>query len=173
MTRVPAPTLFDLSRRGLLGGLAAAAAAPALAQAKRPPKPGETVVIDGKVVHLTVPDQTWKLLNSAKVTSDRKKGVMLAQFPQPLAALNGKALKIAGFILPLEATPQFDRFLLTKTNFACGFCPPPLPTEVIEVKLGRGRTKATLDPVTVRGRLELVASSEESVFYRLHDAAMA
>jgi hypothetical protein len=163
-----------LYRRTFLAGFAAAAfAPPALAQTRRPPKPGETVVIDGKTVHLTVPDQTWKLLNSTKVTSDRKKGVMLAAFPEPVKALDGKPMQIAGFILPLEATPQFERFLLTKTNFACGFCPPPLPTEVIEVKLGRGKAKATLDPVKVRGRLELVASSEESVFYRLHDAAMA
>lgn len=158
------------TRRSLLAFGAAALAAPALAQPQ--PKPGQTVVIDGKTVHLAVGDPTWKVLNTAKVTTDRKKGVMLAAFPPPLAGMNGKPLTIAGFVLPTEAKPRFTRFLLTKTNYACGFCPPPLPTEVIEVALSKGQAKATLDSVRVRGRLELVASSEESVFYRLRDAEM-
>ena len=162
-----------LTRRRVLAGAAALAAAPAAAQTPPPPKPGQTVVIDGRTVHLTVPDQTWKTLTSTKVRSDRKRGVMLADFPEGVQALNGRPFAIQGFILPLEASPRFSRFLLTKTNFACGFCPPPQPTEVIDVRLGRGRrVKATLDPVRVSGRLELVASSEESVFYRLHDAVM-
>jgi hypothetical protein len=158
-------------RRNFLALAAAALASPVLAQPQ--PRPGQTVVINGKTVHLATADKTWKVLNSAKITTDRKKGVMLAAFPPPLAGLNGKPLTIGGFILPVEATPRFTRFLLTKTNYACGFCPPPLPTEIIEVTLTKGSAKATLDEVRVKGRLELAASSEESVFYRLRDAAMA
>ncbi len=158
------------TRRSLLAFGAAALAAPALAQPQ--PKPGQTVVIDGKTVHLAVGDPTWKVLNTAKVTTDRKRGVMLAAFPPPLAAKNGQPLTIRGFIVPLVAAPKFDRFLLTKTNYACGFCPPPAPTEAIEVKLRRQQIKAHLDEIQVQGRLTLVASSEESVFYRLDDAAV-
>jgi hypothetical protein len=114
--------VFD--RRRLLAALTLGAAGGLLA-ARKPPAPGDTVVIDGKTVHLATRDAGWKLLGSAKVTSDRKRGVMLAAFPPPLAAQNGKPLAISGFIVPLVATPRFDRFLLTKTNYACGFCPPP------------------------------------------------
>jgi uncharacterized protein len=159
-----------ICRRTFLALGAAALAVPAAAQPQ--PKPGDTVVIDGKTVHLAVGDPTWKVLNSAKITTDRKKGVMLAAFPPPLAKLNGRSLTLQGFILPVEASPTFGRFLLTKTNFACGFCPPPAPTETVEVRLARRKVKATLDPVKVQGRLELIGSSEESVFYRLVDARM-
>lgn len=163
----------DLHRRSLIAAMFALGAAPGYAQTRtQQPKPGDTVVINGKTVHLATSDPSWKLLNSAKVTTDRKRGVMLAAFPGPLAQLNGKTMAIGGFILPLEATPQFTRFLLTKTNYACGFCPPPAPTETIEVRLGRGKVRATLDEIRVRGRLELVGSSEESVFYRMHDATV-
>ena len=165
----------DLDRRRLLAALTLGAAGglAALKQpALKPPAPGATVQIDGKTVHLTTQDAGWKLLNTAKVTTDRKRGVMLAAFPPPLAARNGQPLAISGFIVPLVATPRFDRFLLTKTNYACGFCPPPGPTEAIEIKLAKQQIRATLDEIRVRGRLELVASSDESVFYRLHDAAL-
>lgn len=148
------------------------AAGPALARSRPQPKPGQTVVIDGKTVHLATSDPAWKLLNSAKVTTDRKKGTLNAAFPAPLMARGGQAMEVRGFILPIVAEPSFDRFLLTKTNYACGFCPPPLPTETIEVRLKGRKTRATLDEVKVRGRLELVASNEDSVFYRLHDAAL-
>jgi hypothetical protein len=40
------------------------------------------------------------------------------------------------------------------------------------VKLSRQQIRAHLDEIRVRGRLELVASSDESVFYRLHDAIL-
>jgi hypothetical protein len=53
--------------------------------------------------------------------------------------------------VPLVATPKFDRFLLTKTNYACGFCPPPGPTEAIEVRLAKQRIAATLDEIRVAG----------------------
>ena len=151
---------------GAAGGLAAFQAPPPQ------PKPGDTVTIGGKVVHLATGDPGWKLLNSAKVTTDRKRGVMTAAFPPPLQAQAGKPLTIRGFIVPLVATPKFDRFLLTKTNYACGFCPPPGPTEAIEVKLRKGAVRATLDEIKVQGRLELVGTSEESVFYRLNEAAV-
>jgi hypothetical protein len=162
---------FD--RRRLLAALGAAGGLAAFQAPLKPPKPGDTVVINGKTVHLATGDPGWKLLNTAKVTTDRKRGVMLAAFPPPLAARNGQPLTIRGFIVPLVATPKFDRFLLTKTNYACGFCPPPAPTEAIEVKLRKQRIKAHLDEIKVQGRLVLVASSEESVFYRLEDAVVA
>lgn len=161
-----------LNRRRLLAVLTVGAAGGLAAFQPKVPKPGDTVVINGKTVHLATRDVGWKLLGGAKVTTDRKRGVMLAAFPPELAARDGKPLVISGFIVPLVATPRFDRFLLTKTNYACGFCPPPGPTEAIEVKLRKGQIRATLDEIRVQGRLELVGTSDESVFYRLHDAAV-
>ncbi len=164
--------MIVLDRRRLLCAALAAGVAPPAFAAPPQPKPGQTVQIDGKTVHLATRDPGWRLLNSAQVTTDRRRGVMLAAFPEPLKAQDGKTLSIGGFIVPLVAEPKFDRFLLTKTNYACGFCPPPLPTEVIEVTLARQRIRATLDEIQVRGRLELIGSSADSVFYRLHDAVV-
>lgn len=161
-----------LDRRSLLTAGAAFAAGGTAWAAPPQPTPGQTVQIDGRTVHLATADPGWRLLNSARVTSDRRRGVMLAAFPDPLKAQDGHSLTIGGFIVPLVAEPRFDRFLLTKTNYACGFCPPPAPTEVIEVRLARQRIAATLDEIKVRGRLELVGSSADSVFYRLHEAAV-
>jgi hypothetical protein len=78
--------------------------------------------------------------------------------PAPLAALDGKRVVIAAFIVPLEDDmQQADEFLLVPYFGACVHTPPPPPNQMVYVKM-RGRKTVKIgwwDPVMFEGILRL------------------
>jgi hypothetical protein len=78
--------------------------------------------------------------------------------PASLAALNGKRVVIAAFIVPLEDDmQQADEFLLVPYFGACVHTPPPPPNQMVYVKM-RGRKTIKIgwwDPVMFEGILHL------------------
>ena len=119
--------------------------------------------------HYVNNDPVWDELNAAVVKADFRRGVYEARFPKALEARRGKPVRIAGFILPLEASPTSAHFSLVRRNTGCPFCPPNAPTEAVEV-FARRPVAYTGEEVTVTGRLQLVSSSADGLFYRLDDA---
>ncbi len=97
---------------------------------------------------LTGVEVNWRLLGdmdyiSGKATPD-------------LEALNGKAVKIPGFMVPLEDNSrQAVEFLLVPTPQACIHVPPPPPNQMVYVKMKRGADIAT-GPIWVYGTLNLI-----------------
>ncbi|HEY1079019.1 MAG TPA: DUF3299 domain-containing protein [Bdellovibrio sp.] len=73
-----------------------------------------------------------------------------------LSALNGKPVKIPGFMVPLE-DEQRDvvEFLLVPSPQACIHVPPPPPNQMVYVKMKRG-TDVAMGPIWVYGTLNLV-----------------
>jgi hypothetical protein len=78
--------------------------------------------------------------------------------PAALAALDGKRVVIAAFIVPLEDDmQQADEFLLVPYFGACVHTPPPPPNQMVYVKM-RGRKTIKIgwwDPVMFEGILHL------------------
>ena len=78
--------------------------------------------------------------------------------PPALQALDGKAVVIAAFIVPLEDDmQQADEFLLVPYFGACVHTPPPPPNQMVYVKM-RGRKTVKIgwwDPVHFVGILHL------------------
>jgi len=78
--------------------------------------------------------------------------------PASLAALDGKRVVIAAFIVPLEDDmQQADEFLLVPYFGACVHTPPPPPNQMVYVKM-RGRKTIKIgwwDPVMFEGVLHL------------------
>ena len=78
--------------------------------------------------------------------------------PASLAALDGKRVVIAAFIVPLEDDmQQADEFLLVPYFGACVHTPPPPPNQMVYVKM-RGRKTIKIgwwDPVMFEGILHL------------------
>ena len=104
-----------------------------------------------------------------KMTPER----YIPQFSSEIRALDGKEVKIAGFMLPLEAGKKQRRILLTRMPVTCTFClPGGGPESVIEVHL-RKPLDYTWEGVVLSGRLMLLPDDPSSLFYRLVDAAVA
>ena len=121
--------------------------------------------------HVQNNDPNWSVLNGAEVAVDEARGVMTAQFTDAIRGLQGRALTIGGFLMPLDANAQFTHFVLTRRNASCPFCPPNLPTEAIEVFAAQPLEYGP-DEYSVSGALQLAQASADGLFYRISNASV-
>lgn len=99
----------------------------------------------------------WRILGGLDLNTGKA--------PASLAALDGKLVKIAAFIVPLEDNMQeSDEFLLVPYFGACVHTPPPPPNQMVYVKMKGGKTVKIgwWDPVMFEGVLHL--KQTESVY---------
>ncbi|MGC1301042.1 MAG: hypothetical protein WA840_01600 [Caulobacteraceae bacterium] len=151
-----------------MAGMGAAAAAVALCGfVTLPLTPAQQAMVN----HYTNNDPAWTILRDARIDEDVAKGVLNAAFGPKLEALDGKPFRISGYMTPLETSMRTRRFVVTRRDTTCPFCPPNEPTEAVEVRLDASTT-FTHEEVAVSGRLELVGSSDKGLFYRLTGASM-
>jgi hypothetical protein len=71
-------------------------------------------------------------------------------------ALDGKKIRIAGYVVPLDDdATQMSEFLLAPWAGACIHTPPPPPNQLIYVKMARGEQAyaALMDAVWVEGTI--------------------
>src|SRR4051812_48668764 len=66
--------------------------------------------------HVVNNDPTWSILNGAQVAIDESRGTMTAQFTDPIRHMDGQALTIGGFVMPLDSRARFTHFVLTRRN---------------------------------------------------------
>lgn len=156
------PILAAANRFAALALLLSALAAPvAFAQAQPPHDPQTSMLPDAKGA------VAWSLLSKTAIR--KVDGKLGPDFPAALRPLNGKTVKLQGYILPLEAGQAHRRFLLSAWSPSCPFCLTAGPEAMVEVK-ARKDVKYSLEPVVVQGRLELLESDPSGMFYRLVDA---
>ena len=77
---------------------------------------------------------------------------------EPLQKVDGKRVKVPGFMVPLEdEDEQVTEFLLVPYVGACVHTPPPPPNQIVMVKMEGGKkTKVSFwDPVWVYGTLNI------------------
>lgn len=114
-------------------------------------------------------DLRWVTFHDAKIAADEARGEYRATFSPLLAKMDGRAFSITGYMMPVEPTTHAAHFLLTRRSAGCPFCPPNEPTEAIEV-FALKPVDYVQAPVTVAGRLRLVAHSAGGLFFRLDHA---
>lgn len=88
-------------------------------------------------------------------------------------AVDGQAVRLPGFVVPLDETPAgLTSFLLVPYFGACIHTPPPPANQIVHVRSATPVKARTMDPVWVRGtlKIERQASSMGTSGYRL-DAA--
>jgi hypothetical protein len=87
--------------------------------------------------------------------------------PRVIPELNGKRVRIGGYIVPLDfESTSVKEFLLVPFVGACIHVPPPPANQIIYVKSAKGfEVGGTFDPVTVTGTLRT-----ETAFTGLADA---
>jgi hypothetical protein len=79
--------------------------------------------------------------------------------------LDGKLVRIAGYLLPLEFSgKKVTEFLLVPWAGACVHTPPPPPNQIVQVKTAPIEIKAMFDPVWVTGRMT-TAGGRKSVSF--------
>jgi hypothetical protein len=94
-------------------------------------------------------------------------------FSPEVRALNGKKVRVQGFMLPIEARlAEHQHYLVSARPSNCDFCVPGGPESFAEVRASKG-ARYTTEPVVVEGRLELLDYTDPSgVYYRLADAQL-
>lgn len=79
--------------------------------------------------------------------------------PSELAELNGKGVRIPGFMVPLEDDQRkVVEFLLVPSAQACIHVPAPPPNQMVYVKIKAG-AEVAMGPIWVYGTLKLVTKS--------------
>ncbi len=109
----------------------------------------------------------WDLLLEAEVVWGEEE--LTSKFPEAIRAKDGQTVKLAGFLMPLEAARMQRHFVLTSNPPSCFFHVPGGPAGAIEV-FAKEPIEAGWDPILLEGRFEAVPASEDGVVYRLHEA---
>lgn len=115
---------------------------------------------------------SWDVLRELDVTYETKGPGMTSfrtEFTSALHELDGKSVKLVGFIYPLEAAEAHQRFLLAAYPPSCPFCLPGGATEMVEV-VASTPIRFTYDALILEGRFELLRDDPSGLLYRLHDA---
>jgi hypothetical protein len=118
---------------------------------------------------------SWDLLGKASVRFTEEDGAekVTTLVPPEVEALDGRQVKLAGFMFPVEAEPRMRRFLLVEYPADCPFClaAGTEPSRMVEVDAADGVDWHD-DQVVVSGRLEVVHGDADGLVYRLHEARL-
>jgi hypothetical protein len=116
---------------------------------------------------------SWKLLESTgETTRTDAQGFIVSKpvFPAPVKALAGKRIKVAGWMMPLEAGAKQKRFVLLGYPPGCPFHFHAAPNQFIEVVAETPFPTNETKLFVVSGVLELTGYDESGIFYRLRAA---
>lgn len=130
---------------------------------------------------VTVPDGglDWRDLATTKSIQyafwgdegQRQQGVK-PDFSREIKALDGKVVKIQGYMFPLAAEEEQATFLLGPFPISCPYHYHVGPALVIEASAVE-KIDFSWDALTLTGVLELVPQDDRyNIFYRLHDARL-
>jgi len=121
------------------------------------------------------PAQAVKFEQLAKTVTKGDKPV----FPEELRKLDGKRVRLTGFVAPYDDPEKMTKFLLTKAAVGCFFCNPPDENGVVLVRRGAKDKplKYDSDSISVEGTLHLTgpdAKDEEAqqFLFTLDDATV-
>lgn len=112
---------------------------------------------------------SWRTLGQVElVKQDRK---LLPAFAQPVVALDGKNVRVQGFMMPLDIGDKQRRFLLVAAPPHCSYCLPAGPDAMIEVR-AKSDVRYGFDAIALSGKLQLLKDDPAGLYYRLLDAVL-
>lgn len=96
----------------------------------------------------------WRLLNQMDYITNTP--------TTELKLLEGKKVKIPGFMVPLEDSQhQVTEFLLVPTPQACIHVPPPPPNQMVYVKMKKGTESKVGAPIWVYGEFKIATKRSQ------------
>ena len=90
-------------------------------------------------------------------------------YSKEIKALDGREVKLMGFIYPLEGGLEHKRFLLTAWPPSCPFCLPAGPSQMVEV-FCQEPVEFTEGAILMAGRFELLKDDPSGMYYRMQGA---
>ena len=116
---------------------------------------------------------SWQLLESTTETTRKAADGYIRSkpvFPEAVKALNGKRVRVSGFMMPLENASRQKHFVLLAYPPGCPFHTHALPNQFIEVRADTPFPVEIEQAIVVEGQLELTGLDESGIFYRLKAA---
>jgi len=116
---------------------------------------------------------SWKVLESTGETTRKdEQGYIISKplFTPAVKNLSGKRIKVAGWMMPLEAGARQKRFVLLGYPPGCPFHFHAGPNQFIEVFADETFPTDETKVHVVSGVLELTGYDESGVFYRLRQS---
>ncbi len=98
------------------------------------------------------------------------------EYKEELAELDGKKVRIRGFMSPYDSLKDMRKFMLFPFATGCYFCAPPSPREVVFIRLDSDKPVEFVSaPIEVEGELSLWSdgsedSAHQSFLYVINDA---
>jgi uncharacterized protein len=140
-------------------------------------------VPDPKVKDIWQPAKTppggtgWSLLEQTKLidrTDPKTKTIYTKpDFPAAVKALNGKQIKVAGWMMPLENAKAQKHWVMLGYPPGCPFHMHALPNQFIEIKADMPVPVNETKVHVMTGTLQLIGQDESGIFYRLVNARPA
>ena len=95
---------------------------------------------------------TFELLEKTKFSKE-----MEPVFPAELFDLEGKPVRLSGFMIPYDDPEKLEKLMLVKAPGGCFFCTPPMPNSVVFVRRAANDPplKFSLDQISFEGTLHL------------------
>lgn len=116
---------------------------------------------------------SWAVLEATKETTRKAADGYIRSkpvFTPMVRALNGKRIKLAGYMMPLDKGAKQKRFVLLAYPPGCPFHMHAMPNQFVEViaavPFPLNETKAHI----VTGTLQLTGMDESGIYYRLNGA---
>jgi hypothetical protein len=116
---------------------------------------------------------SWQVLESTKETTRKAADGYIRSkpvFPATVQALNGKKVRVSGFMMPLENASRQKHFVLMAYPPGCPFHTHAMPNQFIEVKADEAFAVDIEQAIVVEGVLELTGMDESGIFYRMKAA---
>jgi len=158
--QTPVHNPFESMKEADLDDLAMVARVHDLKKAGKKPTAAQTKDADAATARLKK-----RGLDAAKLLAERDR-VIKQRYEQARAVrrdLNGKPVRIAGYLLPLEVDEtRVTEFLLVPWVGACIHTPPPPPNQIVYVSLAKPLANVDLFiPITVTGKLAVKSLKKE------------
>ena len=110
---------------------------------------------------------SWKTLAQVEPTKQGDK--MVPKFSQEVLSLDSKAVRVQGFMLPLDIGDQQQHFLLSAVPPHCQFCMPAGPDAIVEV-VAKKKIAYGFEPVLLTGKFIVLTDDASGLLYRLTEA---
>ncbi|MGL4234136.1 MAG: DUF3299 domain-containing protein [Casimicrobium sp.] len=111
---------------------------------------------------------SWRTL--ARVELVKKNNKLQPSFDNAITAIDGKNVRVEGFMIPLDIGDNQKRFLLVAAPPHCSFCLPAGPDSMIEIRANKG-VKYRFEAVSLSGKFEVLKDDPAGLYYRLTDAS--
>jgi uncharacterized protein len=104
-----------------------------------------------------------------KVSYVQRDGRTELEFDDGINRMNGKSIKLRGYVTPLQLGRDQKHFILSPTPPSCAFHMPAAAAELVEV-FTSSPVAYSLEPVVISGTLAVLTHDPGGIYYRIDDA---